>query len=91
MMENNENVLDKISKLAFTTAIIGICTIGICPAFGAIGIAAPLVMKHKKAKLSKETQARNKKAVLAGIISLVMFVLDIVLLTVFGLKLGWLQ
>ncbi len=48
MMENNENVLDKISKLAFTTAIIGICTIGICPAFGAIGIAAPLVMKHRQ-------------------------------------------
>lgn len=88
-MKNNENVLDRISKLAFTTAIIGICTVGICPAFGVIGIVAPLVMKSKNAQLSKETKSRNKKAVIAGVISLFMFVIDIAILTFVGARLGW--
>ena len=44
----NENILDRLSKIAFITAIIGVCTIGICPAFAAIGITVPLVMKRKR-------------------------------------------
>lgn len=89
MKNNNENILDRISRLAFTTAIIGVCTIGICPAFGVMGIVAPLVMKNKNAQLSRETEFRNKKAVTAGIISLVMFALDIAVLFILNLKFGW--
>lgn len=89
MKDNNDNILDRISKLAFNTAIIGICTIGICPAFGVIGIVAPLVMKSKKAQLSEETQRRNKKALIAGVISIIMFVIDIAVLTFVGSRLGW--
>lgn len=89
MKNNNENILDRISRLAFTTAIIGVCTIGICPAFGIMGIVAPLVMKNKNAQLSRETESRNKKAVIAGIISLVMFAVDIAVLFALNLKFGW--
>ncbi len=89
MNQNNENILDKISKLAFATAIIGICTVGICPAFGVIGIVAPVVMKSRNAQLSEETKSRNKKAVAAGIISIFMFVVDIGILVFAGTRLGW--
>lgn len=79
MKNKNENILDKISKISYASAIIGVCIIGICPAFGVIGIVAPLVMKNKGAALSDETKSRNKKALIAGVISVLMFVVDIVL------------
>ena len=80
MKNKNENVLDKISRLSFTSAIIGVCTIGICPILGVAGIVAPLVMKCKGAELSSDTAFRNKKAFIAGIASLVMFVIDLAIL-----------
>lgn len=89
MKNENENVLDKISRFSFVSAIIGVCTIGICPAFGVMGIVAPLVMKNKGAELSAETKSRNKKALIAGVISLVMFVVDLVLLVYANSELGW--
>lgn len=89
MKNENENILDRISRISFTTAIIGLCTIGICPAFGVMGIVAPLVMKNKGAELSDETKSRNKKAVIAGVISLVMFVVDLIIIVFANSKLGW--
>lgn len=89
MKNENENILDKISRFSFISAIIGVCTIGICPAFGVIGIVAPLVMKNKGAKLSEDTEFRNKKALIAGIVSLVMFVVDLVLVVYANSKLDW--
>ncbi len=85
----NENILDRLSKIAFITAIIGVCTIGICPAFAAIGITVPLVMKRKYAQISKETQSRNKKAFIAGIISIIMFVVDLVIAIVLNSQFNW--
>ena len=84
MKHENENVLDKISRLSFISAIVGVCTIGICPILGVAGIVAPLVMKCKGAELSSDTAFRNKKAIIAGIASLVMFVADLVVIV-------WLQ
>ena len=89
MKNKNENILDRLSRIAFITAIIGVCTIGICPAFAAIGITVPIVMKSKKAQISKETQFRNKKALIAGVIALGMFVVDLVLIIVLNSQYNW--
>lgn len=87
MSNKNLNVMDKLSIFAFTMSILGICTIGICPAFAAMGIAVPLVMKNKNVELSKQSQIRNRKAIIGGVIALVMFVIDVVLLFIFKDKL----
>lgn len=89
-MENkNNDIIEKLSRLAFITAVIGVCTIGICPAFGAIGIAVPLTLKRKKFPVSKEIASLNRKSLFAGIVSLAMFVIDLVLVIVLNIKFGW--
>lgn len=87
-MDNND-VIKRLSRLAFITAVIGVCTIGICPAFGAIGIAVPITLKRKKFEVSKEIASLNKKSLFAGIVSLAMFVIDLVLVIVLNMKFGW--
>lgn len=84
-MKNNKNTdpIERLSKFAFTMSIIGICTIGICPAFAAMGIAVPIVMNKKNADLSAQSRSRNKKALIGGIIALCLFVVDVVLVVVF--------
>ena len=83
MSNKNQDVMEKLSTFAFTMSIIGICTIGICPAFAAMGIAVPLVMKQKGVDISKQAQMNNKKAIIGGVIALCLFVVDVVLLLVF--------
>lgn len=87
MSNKNQDVMEKLSTFAFTMSIIGICTIGICPAFAAMGIAVPLVMKQKGVEISKQAQMKNKKAIIGGVIALCLFVVDVVLLLVFKNKL----
>lgn len=88
MDNKNNDIIEKLSRLAFITAVIGVCTIGICPAFGAIGIAVPLTLKRKKYEMSKEIASLNKKSLFAGIVSLVMFVIDLILIVVLNMKFG---
>lgn len=83
MSNKNQDIMEKLSTFAFTMSIIGICTIGICPAFAAMGIAVPLVMKQKGVEISKQAQMKNKKAIIGGVIALCLFVVDVVLLLVF--------
>ena len=83
MSNKNQDVMEKLSTFAFTMSIIGICTIDICPAFAAMGIAVPLVMKQKGVEISKQAQMKNKKAIIGGVIALCLFVVDVVLLLVF--------
>ena len=83
MSNKNQDVMEKLSTFAFTMSIIGICTIGICPAFAAMGIAVPLVMKQKGVEISKQAQMKNKKAIIGGVIALCLLVVDVVLLLVF--------
>ncbi len=83
MSNKNQDVMEKLSTFAFTMSIISICTIGICPAFAAMGIAVPLVMKQKGVEISKQAQMKNKKAIIGGVIALCLFVVDVVLLLVF--------
>ena len=87
-MENND-IIKKLSRFAFISAVIGVCTIGICPAFGAIGIAVPLTLKRKKFEVSGEIAALNKKSLFAGIASFVMFAIDLVLVIFLKFKFGW--
>lgn len=77
--KNNKNVLERLSNFAFIMAIIGICTVGICPAFGAMAVSVPLVMKNKSAEISEEVKSKNKKALIGGIVSLCLFIVDLVL------------
>ena len=88
-MDNKNDIFERLSRLAFITAVIGVCTIGICPAFGAIGISVPLTLKKKGVQLSEYAQNLNKKALFAGFVSIGMFVLDLVLVIVLNLKFGW--
>lgn len=83
MSNKNTDVMEKLSTFAFTMSIIGICTIGICPAFAAMGIAVPLVMKQKRVKISKQAEMKNKKAIIGGVIALCLFVVDVILLLIF--------
>lgn len=87
-MDNND-VIERLSRLAFITAVIGVCTIGICPAFGAIGISVPLTLKKKKVPLSEYAQNLNKKALFAGMVSIGMFIIDLIILIVLNAKFGW--
>ena len=83
MSNKNTDVMEKLSTFAFTMSIIGICTIGICPAFAAMGIAVPLVMKQKGVKISKQAEMKNKTAIIGGVIALCLFVVDVILLLIF--------
>lgn len=88
-MDNKNDIFERLSRLAFITAVIGVCTIGICPAFGAIGISVPLTLKKKGVQLSEYAQNLNKKALFAGFVSIGMFIIDLVLVIVLNLKFGW--
>lgn len=80
--------MEKLSQFAFTMSILGICTIGICPAFAAMGIAVPIVMNKKNVNISAQSKSRNKKALIGGIIALCLFVVDVVLVFVFKDKIS---
>ena len=89
-MENkNNDIIERLTRLAFITAVIGVCTIGICPAFGAIGISVPLTLKRKKVQLSEQTENLSKKALFAGFVSLAMFVADLIIVLALNSKFGW--
>lgn len=82
-MENK--VYDKICTTAFTLAVIGVCIIGVCPAFGMMAIAIAIVLRAKNVQLSSLNKSKISKAVFLGIVSLVMFVVDLVIaFAVFG-------
>lgn len=84
-MKNKKNTdpVERLLSFAFTMSIIGICTIGICPAFGAMGIAVPVVMKQKRVALTPQQNRKANKALIGGLISLCLFVVDIVLIVLF--------
>lgn len=85
----NKDLLKKLAKFAYITSIIGMCTVGICPSFGAIAIAVPITLKKKKAPMDDEIKKMNKKSLILGTISLVLFVVDVIVLSVLNSKFGW--
>lgn len=85
----NKNIINKLARFAYITSIIGMCLVGICPSFGAIAIAVPLVLKSKKAPMDNDVKKMNKKSLILGSISLVLFVIDLIVLVVLNNKFGW--
>lgn len=79
MSDKNNDILYRLSRFAFVSSIIGVCTVGICPAFGIIGIMVPAVLNAKLKDCGDDIKSLGKKSTAAGIISLVMFAIDIVL------------
>ena len=43
----NKTIIDKLARFAQTSAIIGLCLLGICPAFGIMAMVVPAVFKQK--------------------------------------------
>ncbi len=80
-MENN--FVNKICKFAYVSAIIGICTLGVCPAFAAVALAVSAVIKNKKVEFDDKSAKKIKTAVILSIISLFLFVVDVVLAFLF--------
>lgn len=74
----NNDIFTKLSKLAKIMSILGVCTLGINPAFGVMGITVGLVFKYKGVQLENDNVKRLKTAFVLGIISLAMFVIDII-------------
>ncbi len=87
-MENGYDMLYKLSKFAFISAIVGVCTIGVCPAFGIIGIVVPLVIRSKIKDCGELIKSTGTKSIIAGVVSLVMFVIDIIIVLIVKQHLG---
>lgn len=79
----NNDIIEKLSKFSLVSAIIGLCTLGVCPAFGVMALVVPYVFKRKGAKCSEHAQSLCKKAQIIGCIDLVLFVVDLVLAVIF--------
>lgn len=83
-MENNNNeIVAKMSKFAKIMGIISVCTLGVVPAFGMMAIAVPIVFKKKNIRLDQNQSKMCKLAVILGIVSLVMFLIEFVLAMIF--------
>lgn len=87
-MQSND-IIYKLARLAYITSIIGMCLVGICPSFGAIAITVPIVLKAKKAPMDEKIEKLNKKSLILGSISLVLFVVDLVVLIILNNKFNW--
>ncbi|MGN1202009.1 MAG: hypothetical protein ACI4RF_01835 [Eubacterium sp.] len=79
----NNDIVSKLSKFAMVMSILGVCTLGICPAFGIMGIAVGLVFKNKGVQLNSECERRIRISNILGAIALVLFAIDIILAYVF--------
>ena len=82
----NKTIIDKLARFAQTSAIIGLCLLGICPAFGIMAMVVPAVFKQKGAKLTEENQQLCHRAQIMGVVSLVLFVIDVILASILYAK-----
>lgn len=79
----NNDVIEKLCKFAFVSSVLGVCTIGVCPAFAMMGIAVGLVFKIKGVKTEELNKKRLTYSAILGAVALVFFVVDVILLSVF--------
>lgn len=75
----NNDIFTRLSRIAFVSSIVGVCTLGICPAFGVIGITVGMVFKYKGVKLEKENAKKIKIASILGAVSIFLFVADVII------------
>lgn len=79
----NHDIVLKLSKFAMIMSVLGICTLGICPAFGIMGIVVGLVFRNKGVQLNAECKKKIKISYILGAVSLLLFAIDIVLAYIF--------
>lgn len=79
----NHDIIVKLSKFALIMSVLGVCTLGICPAFGIMGIAVGLVFRNKGVQLEENCRKKIRISYILGALSLVLFVVDIILAYVF--------
>lgn len=79
----NNDIIIKLSKFSMIMSIIGVCTLGICPAFGIMGIVVGLVLKSKGVQLNGECKKKIKVSYILGALSLALFAVDIILAYIF--------
>lgn len=82
----NKTIIDKLARFAQISAIIGLCLLGICPAFGIMAMVVPTVFKQKGAELTEKNQQLCHKAQIMGVVSLVLFVIDVILASILYAK-----
>ncbi len=82
VMDNE--IIVKITNFAKIMSIVGICTLGVCPAFAMMGLVVGIVFKIKGVTVEGQCAKNIKIANILGIIALVLFVVDIVLLLCFS-------
>lgn len=79
----DKDVISKICNFAYIMGIVGVCTLGICPAFAMMAIAVCVVVKNKNVSLSQKDEKKLKIAKILSIISLVLFAADIIIASLF--------
>lgn len=79
----NHDIVLKLSKFAMIMSILGVCTLGICPAFGIMGIVVGLVFRNKGVQLNAECKKKIKISYILGAVSLLLFAIDIALAYIF--------
>ena len=75
----DNKIIDKICNTAFTLSVIGVCIVGICPAFACMPIAVDIVLRQKGIALEGLNLSKMKKARFMSVVSLVMFAIDLVI------------
>lgn len=75
----NNEIITKLSKFSLIMSILSVCTLGICPAFGIMGITVGIVFKLKGVELNPDCSKKIKTAIILGVVSLVLFAVDILL------------
>lgn len=80
----DNEIIVKITNFAKISAIIGVCTLGICPAFAIMSIVVGIVLKTKGVSLEGKCASNIKKGYILGGVALLMFVADILILLHFA-------
>ena len=79
----DNKIITKLCKFAFASAVISVCTAGICPAFSMMGIAVGLVLKIKNVQLDDACRQKIKYSYILGAVGIVCFAVDIALMWIF--------
>jgi hypothetical protein len=75
----DNEIIDRICTRSFALAIIGVCIVGICPAFSIMPLATSAVLRSKGVELTELNRDKIKKGNILAVAGLVMFVADIVI------------
>lgn len=80
----NNEIITKLTKFAYAMAVTGVCTLGVCPAFGIMAISVGAVFKSKGVRLDDKNKKKIKISLILGVLSLLLFAADIAVLLHFA-------